>query len=108
MNISKELLEKAKTAKSAEELLEIAKAENFELTEDEAVKAIVELYKTGEITDEELDNVSGGCGDSDTTGIRKFNVGDRVLIKESYPAVVLSYRMSRFNGKPLYLYDVRY
>ena len=29
MNISKELLEKAKTAKTAEELLEMAKAENI-------------------------------------------------------------------------------
>ena len=44
MNISKELLEKAKTAKSAEELLAMAKAEKVELS------------------DEELDNVSGGCG----------------------------------------------
>ena len=34
MNITKELLEKAKTAKSAEELLEMAKAENIELTEE--------------------------------------------------------------------------
>ena len=32
MNISKELLEKAKTAKSAEELLAMAKAENIEMT----------------------------------------------------------------------------
>ena len=32
MKISKELLEKAKTAKSAEELLEMAKTEKIELT----------------------------------------------------------------------------
>ena len=32
MNISKELIEKAKTAKSAEELLAMAKAENIEMT----------------------------------------------------------------------------
>ena len=38
MNISKELLKKAKTAKSAEELLEMAKAEKIELTEEEAAK----------------------------------------------------------------------
>ena len=36
MNISKELLEKAKQAKTAEELLEMAKAEKVELTEEEA------------------------------------------------------------------------
>ena len=32
MNVSKELLERAKTTKSAEELLEMAKGENIELT----------------------------------------------------------------------------
>ena len=61
MNISKELIEKAKTAKSAEELLEMAKAENIELTEEQAAKAFAELNKTGELSDEELDNVAGGC-----------------------------------------------
>ena len=63
MNISKELLEKAKTAKSAEELLAMAKAENIEMTAEEANKVYAELHKTGELSDEELDNVSGGCGD---------------------------------------------
>ena len=62
MNITKELLEKAKTAKTAEELLEMAKAENVELTEEQAEQAFAELHKTGEIADEELDNVAGGCG----------------------------------------------
>ena len=61
MNISKELLEKAKTAKSAEELLAMAKAENIELSAEEAEKAFAELNKTGELSDEELNNVAGGC-----------------------------------------------
>ena len=39
MNVSKELLEKAKAAKSAEELLAMAKAESVELTTEEAVQA---------------------------------------------------------------------
>ena len=63
MNISKELLEKAKTAKTAEELLAMAKAENIEMTAEEANKVYAELHKTGELSDEELDNVSGGCDD---------------------------------------------
>ena len=62
MNITKELLEKAKTAKTAEELLAMAKAENIELTVEQAAKAFAELNKSGELSDEELDNVSGGCG----------------------------------------------
>ena len=47
MNISKELLEKAKQAKTAEELLEMAKAENIELSAEQAAKAFAELNKSG-------------------------------------------------------------
>ena len=85
MNVSKELLERAKTTKSAEELLEMAKEENIELTAEEAAKAFEELHKTGEISDEELDNVAGGCGDPETPGEPKFNVGDRVYYLETKP-----------------------
>ena len=90
MNISKELLEKAKTAKSAEELLAMAKAENIELTEEQAAKAFAELNKIGELSDEELDNVAGGGGGRPP----KFSRNDRVSHKESdgkavYGTVVL-------------------
>ena len=61
MKYSKELIEKAKTAKTAEELLVMAKAENIELSAEEAEKAFAELNKTGELSDEELNNVAGGC-----------------------------------------------
>ena len=93
MNISKELLEKAKTAKTAEELLAMAKAEKVELTEEEAAKAFAELNKTGELFDEELDNVAGGgCPGGATPP--KFSVNDRVSHKGSdgkavYGTVVL-------------------
>lgn len=69
MQFSKELIEKAKTAKSAEELLAMAKAENIELTEEEAAKAFAELNKSGELSDEELDNVAGGCGSGRRRGL---------------------------------------
>ena len=61
MKYSKELIEKAKTAKTAEELLAMAKAENIEISAEEAAKAFAELNKTGELSDEELNNVAGGC-----------------------------------------------
>ena len=61
MKYSKELIEKAKTAKTAEELLAMAKAERVELTEEQAEKAFAELHKTGELSDEELNSVAGGC-----------------------------------------------
>ena len=90
MNISKELIEKAKTAKTAEELLEMAKAENIELTEEQAAKAFAELNKIGELSDEELDNVAGGGGGRPP----KFSRNDRVSHKGSdgkavYGTVVL-------------------
>ena len=77
MNISKELLEKAKQAKTAEELLAMAKAENIELTEEQAAQAFAKMNKNGELSDEELDNVAGGCGGPDY----KYNIGDSVLIR---------------------------
>ena len=82
MNISKELLEKGKTAKKAEELLAMAKAENIELSAEQAAKAFAELNKSGELSDEELDNVSGGCGrDYEPSGeTPKFHVGDRLAM----------------------------
>ncbi len=86
MNISKELSEKAKQAKTAEELLSMAKAEHIELTAEQAAKAFAELKRSGELADEELDNVAGGgCGDPETPGEPKFNVGDRVYYLVTKP-----------------------
>ena len=79
MNISKELLEKAKTAKTAEELIEMAKAENIELSAEQSAKAFAELNKSGELSDEELDNVAGGGGGKPP----KFSRNDRVSHKGS-------------------------
>ena len=90
MKFSKELIEKAKTAKSAEELLAMSKAEGFELPEGEAKTVFSKLNKTGELSDEELDNVSGGgCRDSGDTP--KFSVGQNVYEyanRGSYPVTV--------------------
>ncbi|MGN1099255.1 MAG: hypothetical protein ACI4S9_02835 [Christensenellales bacterium] len=99
MNFSKELLEKAKTAKNAEELLEMAKAENIEISAEQAKEYFATIHASGELSDEELDNVSGGCGGPDY----KYNVGDSVLIYgkrfsyhvlwryRSYPAGIIFY-----------------
>ena len=75
-------MEKAKTAKTAEELLELAKAENIELTEEQAKEYFATIHASGELSDEELDNVSGGCGrDYEPSGeTPKFHVGDRLAM----------------------------
>jgi len=61
MKLNKELLTKAKAAKTAEEIMALAKENGMELTEESA-KAYLDLLhpQTGELSDDELDNVSGG------------------------------------------------
>ena len=66
--MNQELITKAKAAKSVEELLELAKASNVELSEEQAREYFAKLNPTkGELSDDELDDVSGGgCGESKT------------------------------------------
>ena len=60
-NLTFEMVEKAKTAKSAEELWAIAKAEGEEITLKEAETYFAQLNpKSGELDDDELDAVAGG------------------------------------------------
>ena len=79
INLAPELTEKAKTAKSAEELLALAKENGMEYTE-EGIKAFyAQLNPTfGELDDDELDNVAGGGCQSGgqtvvTSGTKCFN-----------------------------------
>ena len=62
MSFTNEQILKAKAAKSVEELLALAKENGVELSEDEAKKYFAEWHDEGELSDEELQNVSGGCG----------------------------------------------
>ena len=62
-NVTPELIAKARTAKTVEELLELAKANNVELTEEEAKTYFAQLNANGAVSDEELDVVSGGNED---------------------------------------------
>ena len=59
-NLTPELIAKAKAAKSAEELFELAKANNVELTEEEAKTYFEQLNANGAVSDDELDAVAGG------------------------------------------------
>jgi predicted ribosomally synthesized peptide with nif11-like leader len=63
-SLTPEMIEKAKAAESAEELLAIAKANGVEMTADEAATYFAQLNpKSGELDDDDLDNVAGGtCG----------------------------------------------
>ena len=66
MEMSKELIAKAKGAKTPEELIALAKENGMEMTEESA-NAYLDLLHSkngeladGELADDELDNVSGG------------------------------------------------
>lgn len=56
----KELLEKAKQANSPEELLEFAKEVDYPLDENGAKAYFERIHSFGELSEEELDSVSGG------------------------------------------------
>ena len=58
MNFNAEMIEKAKAAKSAEELLEIAKANGVEMTEEEANEYYKQITSC-ELDDDLLDGVAG-------------------------------------------------
>ena len=60
MGLNSELLEKAKQACTAEEIVSLAKENGVELTEEEAKEYFEQLHKSGELSDEELDSVAGG------------------------------------------------
>ena len=61
-NLTPELIAKAKATKSAQELLELAKANNVDLTETEAKTYFEQLNANGAVSDDELDIVAGGLG----------------------------------------------
>lgn len=63
MNFPETIIEKAKDAKTPEELFTLAKENNIELSAKEAGAYFARLHKIGEVSDDELDSVSGGgCG----------------------------------------------
>ena len=68
-NLTPEMITKAKTAKTAEELLALAKANGVVLTEEEAKTYFEQLSAIGAVSDDELDIVAGGsdggCGNDD-------------------------------------------
>lgn len=65
MEFSKELLAKAKLAASVEELARLAEESGLGMSRDELEAKYRSMHGSGALSDEELDNVSGGCGDDD-------------------------------------------
>lgn len=68
IKLNAEMIEKAKNARTVEELLEIAKANGAPMTPAEAATYFAQLNpKSGELDDDDLDAVAGGaCGSSNS------------------------------------------
>ena len=82
-NLTQELIKKAKMAKSAEELLSLAKEDGVEMTVTEAAAYFAQLNpKSGELDDDELDNVAGGaCAGGEANNKDLFPVGSKIRYK---------------------------
>ena len=78
MTITQDMLEKAKTAASAEELIKLAESEGITLTEEEAEKYFAFINNEGSLKDEDLEAVSGGKGHPDA----KYSAGQRIRFWE--------------------------
>ena len=79
-NFTTEIIQKAKGAKSAKELFELAKTEGIDITEDEARKYF-EQINLPDLDDELLDMVSGGAIGSEP--IMNYNlVADKEVVRE--------------------------
>ena len=56
-----EIIKKARAAKSAGELIELAKVNGKEMTAEQAAAIFNSINRSGEISDDELEYAAGGC-----------------------------------------------
>ncbi len=69
MELTQEMIEKAKKAGSIEELMQLAKENEYPLTEEDAKEFFDEMHPVEILAEDELDNVVGGtCYSSGTYG----------------------------------------
>ena len=78
MEISKEMLAKAKEAKTYDELKVLADANGVEMTEEDAKAYFSKLHpQSGALADDELDYVAGGCGGNNGKPKPRYSIGQR-------------------------------
>ena len=108
MNYSKELIKKAETATSPEELMSMASAEGISLSESTAKLYYKFLNNNGSLTEEELDIVAGGKGDPKPPA-PKYHVGQRFEMYFSFTmnyahGVIIGIDYTRYGAKSGYAY----
>ena len=77
MKLTSEMKSVAMQAKSVEELLKLAAEYGYEISKEEAEEIYADLNQEGELSDEELENVTGGsCYSSDNHGLLIVTLGN--------------------------------
>ena len=77
MELTSEMKSVAMRAKSVEELLKLAEEYGYEISKEEAEEIYAELNQEGPLSDEELENVTGGsCYSSDSSGMLIVTLGN--------------------------------
>lgn len=100
-----ELVLKAKESKTAQELMAFAKENDFEMTEESAEAYFEQIHKTGELSDDELDNVSGGgCYASDGRLIVTCGHGCKKWVCEKCGYGLQYVRQFTYHGTTKYYY----
>ena len=105
MDFTKEQIQKAKNCKTLDDFKALAKQEGLELSEEEASEYF-DATRTGELSDDELIAIAGGCKNPP----RKFFVGDHVrIIKQDGKFPDLNSGRVDFGRciKKVWYYDVR-
>ena len=98
--VSKELLEKARKCTSREELLELAKLENVEVSEDEIQALLASAGANKDLSDEELENVSGGTCYSGSTYAELGITPDYPQRPEYHPVITTVGNMCSSHNNP--------
>ena len=77
MKLTSEMKSVAMQAKSVDELLKLAEEYGYEISKEEAEEIYAELNEEGELSDEELENVTGGsCYSKDNHGLLIVTLGN--------------------------------
>ena len=113
IEITTELIEKARAAKSADEIAAIADEQGVEMSGEETASIYASLHEAeGEIADDELDNVAGGgCGEppppagraraasSTTVQVRRFTTA--IQTTANSPSITTAPSAGRTGRTPL-------
>lgn len=104
MKFTEEQFEKAMLAKSAEELLDLAKECGMEITEEKAAKLVAEMHREGEISDAKLENVSGGI----TIAPPSIHYGYEYAWKEIDTALDIACSRNMYSGLATAIGNIRF